>query len=317
MIYFLAPDSATFISGGNRFNQQIVSGLMSMGYDVAWTTWVDIEKKKMTATDYLYIDSIYLRNIALGWLLSVQAYKIFVAHLLPSMLDASVDVAEEREQLNAYDHILANSAFTRSYFINRIEWTKKLDIVQPYISPNQALFAHKNNNKIAILISNWLPNKQLDLFLKAVALREISDNFYIYIYGDINMDASYFSQCLSIIHNSPVLSKVIQIKGVFQPDDMQTILDEADVMIDASNFETYGMAVAESIVSGLPVLSLGAGHVEQLMGQGKSMVCKSIDELVDHMILFLQDKMILSLRPIHNIITDWQVFKSQLTPFLE
>ena len=96
MIYFLAPDSATFISGGNRFNQQIVSGLMSMGFDVAWTTWVDIEKKEMTATDYLYIDSIYLRNIALAWLLSVQAYKIFVAHLLPSMLDASVDVAEER-----------------------------------------------------------------------------------------------------------------------------------------------------------------------------------------------------------------------------
>ena len=167
MIYFLAPDSATFISGGNRFNQQIVSGLMSMGYDVAWTTLVDIEKEEMTSADYLYIDSIYLNDIALSWLLSVQAYKIFVAHLLPSMVDASVDVSDEQKQLNAYDHILVNSAFTGSYFINRIEWTKKLDKVQPYVSPNQTHIPHKSNDKIAILISNWLPNKQLDLFLKA------------------------------------------------------------------------------------------------------------------------------------------------------
>lgn len=317
MIYFVAPHPDSFISGGNRMNQQIVQGLEELGAQVIFIGLEQFNVIQSKPLDQFFIDSIYLHPIDSDQLNVMESKKIFVLHLLPSMIDPMSDLEQERMILNSFDLIIVNSQFSKDYLTRYIGWNKSILIVQPFIE-SQCMNTHIKKNRQVILISNWLPNKQIYEFLIALLshIPEQVKSLEIHIYGDTTMNKDYFQKCQALISASTWLSHSMHIHGTKDHKSMIEIMKQSCLMIDPSSFETYGMAVAEAIVLGLPVISLGAGHVKYLIGQGKSRSCTSMQELVQKMLEFVQGKFEITPNPIKSIIYQWPDFLNQLKPLV-
>lgn len=314
MIYFICPDPAGFISGGNLFNLQILQGLATSGVRLTPLTIESFSSLNMLPGDHLILDSIYLDKIPSLGLNEVQCTKMILIHLLPSMVDHNKDPNIEKEVLNGFDCILANSPFTRDYLLDMQVPENRIQIIQPFIpivpdgTPTQW-------NK-TILVANWFPAKQIDLLIKQLVLHELPPDLMIRIYGDTEVDPSYFKFCQSIWEDFPRIKKHLSIERSVSPEKMHTIYKQTKCMVDLSSFETYGMAVAEAIVAGVSVLTLGKGHVKNLIGQGKCLGCSHPEELVNRLIQLHVGELDIPAYPIHDIITDWELFTRQLLPVL-
>jgi len=310
MIYFVCPDPTLSITGGNIFNQQIIDGLNTLRIpftQIIIDTWKNLDP---TREDIILMDSIYLDELPALNLNKVEAVKLILVHLLPSMVDKSRALDSEKEILSQFDLLIANSLFTRDYLFAMNLPQPRIKIIQPWIRKLQNTGEFKRNK--IILVANWYPAKQIDKFFEQLLLSRLPDDLLVYFYGDTQVDKRYTRHCMSILEDNPSILRHISIEGISTRENLDKVYAESKCLVDVSGFESYGMAVAEAIVSDLQVLTLGNGHVAELSSQGRCMRCNSMDSLVDNLIGIHRNELVIKLKPIHDIIDDWEKFIEQM-----
>lgn len=311
MIYFACPDPLAFVSGGNRLNAQIFRAFREAGRAYTRIDWQDIQHIAFAPKDFLIVDSIWLNKLQPRDCRKIQAFKIFFTHFLPSMLDPGTDRKKEIERLSCFDILLANSPFTRTWLDTLMSGKSRIETVQPWIKKSGVEPGTARDS--FILVANWQPGKQIDLFLKALAKADLPEGLRIHFFGDRKVNESYTLKCMEILANHPLLAAYIILEGPVSHDHLESVYAESKCLIDPSLFETYGMAVAEALVNGLQVLALGRGNVINLIGQGRGLICRDMDELVQAAGLILKGKLNLSENPVHDILTSWPAFVKQFS----
>ncbi len=310
MIYFVCPDPQRFISGGNLFNLQIIEGLEVLGRPVCAIPAQDFKNLNTSPHDIILFDSIYLKEIPSLALYKTRGIKMVLIHLLPSMTDKTIEPKIEREWLAPFDFILANSGFTRDYLLQRHFSPDRIRVIQPWIGktlPSTLL----NRDKL-IVVANWYPAKQIDLLLRQLTLHRLPDGLIIRFFGDTQVDPAYTRKCLSILDLAPGLKNHVSLEGQVPWKSLQKIFLETRCLVDVSGFESYGMAVAEAIVCGAAVLTLGNGQVRHWIGHGRCRGCNDIHELIGKLVLIHENKLQISPNPVIDIITEGPVFRQQL-----
>lgn len=311
MIYFICPDPEGFVSGGNIFNRQVLRGFDELHIPVCRIPVSETGTLNTTEKDVLLLDSIYFNELpSIGWN-HLKGLKMILVHLLPSMLDKSLQVKSEKELLNSFDFILANSLFTMEYLSGLSLHHPQILLVQPWVegvgTPVNSV-PSKN-----IVISNWYPAKQIDVLLKHLASHKLPEGLILHFYGDLNVDPGFTRHCLSILDEQHQLKNHVAIGGVIQHEDLFKIYRQSSCLLDVSRFESYGMSVAEAIVSGVQVLTLGNGNLKYMVGQGRCLFCKSMDDLILQWVRIQQGDLVVQPQPVSNIITGREVFNRQLT----
>lgn len=301
MIYFLAPDFTSFISGGNIFNYQIFRALLEIGASIER---YDVEKFDRTVNghDCIIFDSIYLNQMQLELVGNLPCKKIFLCHLLPSMVEYA-DKMEEGRLLKKFDIIIANSQFTKEYIAQSND-ELNIQIIQPFIEKPSFINSYKVNR--AVVVANFVRNKNIDTLLKALD-RFQSDILPIDIVGNQNMDKDYFSICDSILKKSNYLMGNVRFLDPLPRSDYWALFSKYQVLLDVSCIETYGMAVAEAVSIGLPILSLGNGNVKNLLST--STICVSIEDMINR--LSMRDFGCSDIQK-KVIVTDWNEFKESI-----
>lgn len=79
-------------------------------------------------------------------------------------------------------------------------------------------------------------------------------------YGATEFDPTLYEKLTSKVH-AEQLSDRIRFHGAVGADALETAYSNADVFVLASHYEGYGMAYAEAIVRGLPVIGTTAGAI--------------------------------------------------------
>src|SRR5262249_25462354 len=64
----------------------------------------------------------------------------------------------------------------------------------------------------------------------------------------------------------------VTLVGDLDAEQLATLYDRSDVFVFASAYETYGMAVAEAIARGLPVVGTDVGAAREIVGAGGILV---------------------------------------------
>jgi glycosyltransferase involved in cell wall biosynthesis len=64
----------------------------------------------------------------------------------------------------------------------------------------------------------------------------------------------------------------VSLVGELRDDALESCFDRADVVVLASRQETYGMAVAEALARGIPVVSTGTGAIAELVNHEAGLV---------------------------------------------
>jgi len=104
-----------------------------------------------------------------------------------------------------------------------------------------------------------VPRKGFDVLIAALAtLTDLS--WTLTIAGDRTRDRNAAAQLDDDIARHKLGSQIVAL-GAVSPQRLAALYAEADVFVLASHFEGYGMAYAEAVAHGLPVIGTNAGAI--------------------------------------------------------
>ena len=110
-----------------------------------------------------------------------------------------------------------------------------------------------------LAVGSVVKRKGFDVLLPALAqLSELS--WYLTIAGDLTRDAEAVAQLHRDLKRFDLSSR-IRVLGAIDAAQLQMLYAQADVFVLASRFEGYGMAYAEALAHGLPVIGTTAGAI--------------------------------------------------------
>lgn len=120
-----------------------------------------------------------------------------------------------------------------------------------------------------------VPRKGYDLLVAALAaIAELS--WTLTIAGDRTRDPACAARLdAAIVHNG--LADRIAVLGAVPDDRLAELYESADLFVLPSRFEGYGMAFAEALARGLPVVGTTAGAIPDTVPQGAGLLVQPDD----------------------------------------
>jgi len=175
--------------------------------------------------------------------------------------------ASERAALAAARGVLVTSAATGRHLVaDYAVPAERISVVPPGSDP--ASLAPGSNDSVVRLLSvgALVPRKGFDVLIAALATL-IELPWRLTIAGDRTRDPQVAAQLdADIAHHA--LGDRIVVAGEVSAQRLEKLYGDADVFTLASRFEGYGMAYAEAIAHGLPVVGTSAGAIPDTVPRG-------------------------------------------------
>ncbi len=123
---------------------------------------------------------------------------------------------------------------------------------------------------IILFMSRIEPKKGLDLLIPALeSILASGIEFHFFLAGSNPQDADYETQIKVQIHNSR-LAKYTTITGFVSGDLKVELLTKADLFVLPSYYENFGIAVAEAMAAGVPVVISDRIHIAEDIQQAEA-----------------------------------------------
>ncbi len=123
---------------------------------------------------------------------------------------------------------------------------------------------------IILFMSRIEPKKGLDLLIPALeSILEAGIEFHFILAGSSPQDAEYETKIKVQIHNSS-LAKYTTITGFVSGDLKVELLTKADLFVLPSYYENFGIAVAEAMAAGVPVVISDRIHIAEDIQQAEA-----------------------------------------------
>ena len=175
--------------------------------------------------------------------------------------------ASERAALAATSHVIVTSAATARILVaDYAVPAERITVACPGTDP--ALMAQGSQDGIVRLLSVGavVPRKGFDVLIAALATL-IDLPWHLTIAGDRSRDPETAAQLDADIRRHNLGSRVA-VRGAVSPERLAELYAGADLFVLASRFEGYGMAYAEAIAHGLPIVGTNAGAIPDTVTAG-------------------------------------------------
>ncbi|MFK8250434.1 glycosyltransferase family 4 protein [Ancylobacter terrae] len=121
-----------------------------------------------------------------------------------------------------------------------------------------------------VTVGSLVPRKgHLDLIAALSTLRHL--DWRLELIGDPTLDPGHATAVAEAIAGAG-LSERIELVGALARDQLETRYRAADIFALASHYEGYGMAYAEAIAHGLPVVGTTGGAIADTLGDAAELV---------------------------------------------
>lgn len=280
---FAVPGDLDTPTGGYAYGRRIIAGLRRLGWDVAVIglgegfPWPSDQTRAAVQTKFMAVphgDPIVIDGLAFGVLPEVgQALRLdhplvaLIHH--PLALESGLSCEQvatlrdsERAALAAAVRVVATSAATARYLAaDFMVPADRISIAPPGTDP--APRARGSGSDIVQLLSvgSVIPRKGFDVLVAALArLAELP--WHLTVAGDRSRDAKAAAKLDADIARFD-LSDRVTVLGAVSAARVGELYDRADLFVLASRFEGYGMAYAEAIARGLPIIGTNAGAIPE------------------------------------------------------
>jgi glycosyltransferase involved in cell wall biosynthesis len=266
---FVVPALDGPVTGGTLYNRELGAALAGAGCAIAVSELGGAELGRILETARrVWVDSLYLD--ALPELKRTAAGPVgLIVHYLPTMvrLGRAARPAEisavEQQALRAADALLVTSDFMREALEPLVATPKPILVVAPGCRAQLAAAAPQSSQGLcALIVGNVVPGKGIEPFLRDLghSLRD-DDKLRLSIVGSLDADHNYAQRCQHLVSESPALHERVIWHGALTPERAWSELARAELLLSASVMESYGMALAEARVSGVPILARAGGNV--------------------------------------------------------
>lgn len=179
--------------------------------------------------------------------------------------------AKERAALAVARRTVTTSATTADLLTRDYDVAREAITVAPPGTDRMARGQRDPNAEVHLLaVGAVVPRKGYDVLVAALAkLRDLP--WRLTIVGALDRDPETAAQLLAAVACSE-LGERVHVAGAVTTERLAELYDHADVFVLASRFEGYGMAFAEAMAHGLPVVGTTAGAVPETVGKGAGLL---------------------------------------------
>jgi len=170
--------------------------------------------------------------------------------------------ASEESALGAARHVIASSATTKELLVSDFNVpAERVSVVSPGTDAC-ASYVERNNKCVRLLaVGSVVPRKGYDLLVAALArVRDLA--WTLVIAGDCSRSPETVRGLEGELARLDLGERVV-LRGAVSPEAVAALYDSSDIFVLPSRYEGYGMAYAEAITHGLPVIGTAAGAVPE------------------------------------------------------
>lgn len=285
-LYFVVPGDLGSATGGYGYDRQIIAGLRAAGRAVdvvaldAGFPWPDAGALAHAAQHLAAIPegaSVVVDGLAFGampglaeqhaarlcWVALVHHPLAREAGLSPEQRRALFD-SERRALATARGVIVTSAATSRALTAYGVA-AQRVHVVTPGTDPAPLATgsgaAPARRGLSLLCVATLIPRKGHAVLFEA--LRGLLDRAWtLHCVGSATWDADTANALRSAIAEHGLGDRV-HLHGVVPPGVLQSMYRQADAVVLPSYFEGYGMALAEALAHGLPVVSTTAGAIPE------------------------------------------------------
>ncbi len=272
------PGDIQTITGGYAYDRRIIAELKRLGWDVELVSLGDgfprpsADQRARAQARLLATppqQPIVIDGLAFGVLPQADAalhrtHPVVALIHHPLALETGLSeresdalLASERAALASTRHVVATSPWTADVLIDRFAVApSRLTVIFP--GTDRAPFAAGNNSPLCLLSVGAIGmRKSFDLLVEALA--PLADRpWRLVIAGDRTRDPAATARLDALIARHGLADR-IDVPGAVSPERLEALYGAADLFVLASRFEGYGMAFAEALAHGLPVIGTTGG----------------------------------------------------------
>jgi glycosyltransferase involved in cell wall biosynthesis len=270
-VFFVVPDAiddAERVSGGNVYDQRIRGGLRADGWDLRMILVAESGYGQTArALSQIPDDALVL----VDGLLATRASGALVEHasrlrlvVLAHMVAGDVTDDERRAFLSAR-LVIATSGWTRAELIAQdAADPHRVVVAHPGTDPAPATTASASGGRL-LCVAAVAPHKGQDVLVRALAGFADRAGWTCTIAGSLRTAPEFVAELTTAIAAAGLTDRVT-LTGVLTTEALQDAYANADLVVMPSRNESYGMAVAEALARGIPVLASGVGGIAEAIG---------------------------------------------------
>jgi glycosyltransferase involved in cell wall biosynthesis len=269
-------------TGGNIYDRRVCAGLAEAGWEVlvatvaaAWPAPDPGARAELTRVvaaipdgEIALIDGLIASPTAAQLVPHADRIRLTVLLHMPlaTALDTRQDASAQRSEgvvLRAATGVVVTSEWTRQQVLTRYEVPAcRVHVARPGVDRVAAPARPVRGDLICV--GTLGRHKGQDLLVEALA--ELGDlDWRCVLAGPLDRDPDFADQVQARISRLGYGHR-IRLSGVLSGAALSGAYTTADLLVAPSRSETYGMAVAEALAHGLPVLAAAVGGLPEALG---------------------------------------------------
>jgi glycosyltransferase involved in cell wall biosynthesis len=281
----IVPGSLDSRTGGYEYDRRIAAGLRALGWRVEVRT-LDESFPRPTVAAMSHAartlgqipdgTTVLVDGLALGAmpaLIEAQAHRLRIIALvhLPLAFETGIDrataarlEASERRALAAAAFVIVTGPCVVHTMTAYGVALDRVAVVEPG-TESAPLAAGSGGPAVELLsVAALTPGKGHEILIRALAMTGCR-NWHLTCAGSLDRDPATVDR-IRMLARREGLDDRIALLGELGPEALAACYDRSDVFVLATLHETYGMAVAEALARGLPVVSTTTGEIPKLVG---------------------------------------------------
>jgi glycosyltransferase involved in cell wall biosynthesis len=281
---FVIPGDLQAATGGYVYDRRMIAGLRQLGWQVTTHT-LDASFPQPTAGALAQAQAtlarlpdqalVLLDGLALGAMPHIvhpHAKRLRLLALIHHPLAAesglaatqALDLARsERLALQAMRHVLVTSHATRQALLPYGVDPARVSVVEPGTDAAPLAPRRHGNTLHMLCVATLTPRKGHDLLFEALA--PLSPHWQLTCVGSLTRSPATVEALRHQLRRLR-LDRQVTLAGEVDGTTLAQWYAQANLFVLPTRFEGYGMAVAEALAHGLPVISTPVGAIPELVG---------------------------------------------------
>lgn len=269
-VFFAVPDAIEDplrVSGGNVYDRRLRDGLGAAGWDVRVLPVPERDGALVRALAGIPSAAVVLVD---GLLVAREPGSVAAdagrlrCAILTHMVDGELG-GTERTDYRAARRVIATSGWTRAELI-----------AQDAAEPHAISVAHPGTDEAPLSVPSpsggrllcvgaVAPHKGQDLVVDALSALSGLPGWTCTFVGSLTTDPGFVAALRASIGAAGLTDRVV-LAGVLIGDALAEAYARADLVLQPSRLESYGMAVADALAHGIPVLTTEVGGLPEAIG---------------------------------------------------
>jgi glycosyltransferase involved in cell wall biosynthesis len=290
-LVLVVPGRLDTRTGGYGYDRRLIAGLADLGWHVSVRELDDsfprptaraLDEAARVLADIPADTTVVVDGLALGGMPSEverENARLRVVALVHHPLAAETGIdpvtaaemaSAERRALAASRLVIVTSGATARALADYDVPVHRVVVVPP--GTDQAPLARgSGGSQLQLLVvAALIPRKGFDVLWRALEpLAEL--DWTLTVVGSLDRDAATVARAREVLRDGGLEGRVLLV-GEASEVAVAVYYDRADVFVLPTFYEGYGMAVAEALARGLPVISTPTGGIAELLSDGAGLL---------------------------------------------